>query len=125
MEGDDQQDPVVDTVRSLLDGHILLDRALATRNHYPPISVLDSLSRLMPNVATGEHLEKAKTLRQLLAAYAHSEDLIRIGAYQKGADPMLDRAVEVLPELYSFLQQRPEELPQFDDSMRRLMAIPT
>lgn len=124
MEGDDQQDPVVDTVRSLLDGHILLDRALATRNHYPPIAVLDSLSRLMPNVTTPDHLEKAKVLRQLLAAYAHSEDLIRIGAYQKGADTVLDQAVEALPALNSFLQQRPDELPQFADSLQRLFALP-
>src|SRR5271165_435491 len=123
MEGDDQQDPVVDTVRSLLDGHILLDRALATRNHYPPISVLDSLSRLMPNVATAEHLEQAKVVRRLLAAYSHSEDLIRIGAYQKGADPLLDKAIEVLPALNKFLQQRPDEIPEFADSMQRLFAL--
>ena len=125
MEGDDQQDPVVDTVRSLLDGHILLDRALATRNHYPPISILDSLSRLMPNVANCDHLEQAKALRRLLAAYVHAEDLIRIGAYQKGADPVLDKAVEVLPALNSFLQQRPDELPQFADSLQRLVALPS
>jgi flagellum-specific ATP synthase len=125
MEGDDQQDPVVDTVRSLLDGHILLDRALATRNHYPPISILDSLSRLMPNVTTPEHLEQAKAVRRLLAAYAHSEDLIRIGAYQKGADPVLDKAIEVLPALNAFLQQKPGEIPDFSNSMQRLFALPS
>jgi len=125
MEGDDQQDPVVDTVRSLLDGHILLERALATRNHYPPISVLDSLSRLMPNVTTPEHMEKAKALRRLLAAYSHSEDLIRIGAYQKGADPVLDKATEVLPALHAFLQQRPDELPRFADSLQCLLDLPS
>jgi flagellum-specific ATP synthase len=123
MEGDDQQDPVVDTVRSLLDGHIMLDRALATRNHYPPISVLDSLSRLMPNVALPEHMEQSKRLRQLLAAYAHSEDLIRIGAYQKGADPMLDKAIAVLPSLNSFLQQKPDEVPDFSKSLQQLCAL--
>src|SRR5271157_351560 len=125
MEGDDQQDPVVDTVRSLLDGHILLDRGLATRNHYPPISVLDSLSRLMPNVASPEHLEQAKALRRLLAAYTRSEDLIRIGAYQKGADPILDKAIDVLPALNSFLQQRPDELPGLADSLQRLLSLPS
>jgi flagellum-specific ATP synthase len=123
MEGDDQQDPVVDTVRSLLDGHILLDRALATRNHYPPISILDSLSRLMPNVTTPEHLEQAKAMRRLLAAYAHSEDLIRIGAYQKGADPVLDKAIEVLPALNAFLQQKPDEIPDFPNTMQRMFAL--
>src|ERR1700744_1983553 len=87
MEGDDQQDPVVDTVRSLLDGHVVLDRNLALRSHYPPISILDSLSRLMPSVASEEHLAKANALRLAMAAYAKSEDLIRIGAYQKNADP--------------------------------------
>lgn len=125
MEGDDQQDPVVDTVRSLLDGHILLDRALATRNHYPPISVLDSLSRLMPNVTSRQHLDEAKHLRQLLAAYSHSEDLIRIGAYQKGADPVLDRATETLPALNAFLQQRPDELSQFSDTLQRMFTLPS
>ncbi len=90
MEGDDQQDPIVDTVRSLLDGHIVLDRRLALRNHYPPISVLDSLSRLMPNVCSAEHMQKAGALRMLLAAYARAEDLVRIGAYQRGTDVTLD-----------------------------------
>ena len=125
MEGDDQQDPIVDTVRSLLDGHIVLERDLATRNHYPPIAVLESLSRLMPNVAKQDHLQQSKALRRLLAAYEHSEDLIRIGAYQKGADPTLDKAIEVLPMLYLFLQQRPDELPDFADSIDHLLAIPS
>ena len=124
MEGDDQQDPVADTVRSLLDGHIILDRALALRNHYPPISVLDSLSRLMSSIAEPAHLEKAKALRILLAAYARSEDLIRIGAYQRGADPVLDRAVEVLPELNRFLHQAPGEISSFPDMLRLLAAVP-
>ncbi|MGC2814714.1 MAG: FliI/YscN family ATPase, partial [Candidatus Acidiferrum sp.] len=93
MEGDDQQDPLVDAVRALLDGHLILDRRLHAQGHYPPISVLDSLSRLMPAVCSPEHLEKARRLRQLLAAYSASEDLIRVGAYQKGADALLDRAI--------------------------------
>jgi flagellum-specific ATP synthase len=80
MEGDDQQDPLVDAVRALLDGHVVLDRRLNGQGHYPPISVLDSLSRLMPAVCSGEHLEKARRLRQLLASYSASEDLIRVGA---------------------------------------------
>jgi len=124
MEGDDQQDPVVDIVRSLLDGHILLDRGLSTRNHYPPISILDSLSRLMPNITSVGHMEQAKALRRLLATYTRSEDLIRIGAYQKGADAVLDKAIDVLPSLNTFLQQRPEELPGFDESLKRLLSLP-
>ncbi|ADW70924.1 FliI/YscN family ATPase [Granulicella tundricola] len=120
MEGDDQQDPVVDTVRSLLDGHVILDRNLALQNHYPPISVLDSLSRLMSSIAAPEHLGKARALRILLASYKRSEDLIRIGAYQKGFDTVLDRAVEVLPELNRFLQQTSEETPRFAAVAKRL-----
>lgn len=124
MEGDDQQDPVADTVRSLLDGHIILDRNLAMKNHYPPISVLESLSRLMPSVTSEEHMQKAKGLRLLMASYAHSEELIRIGAYQKGADVTLDRAVEILPKLNAFLQQRPEEIIAFPAVVKSLLEIP-
>ncbi|MDQ2925804.1 MAG: flagellum-specific ATP synthase FliI, partial [Acidobacteriota bacterium] len=123
MEGDDQQDPVADTVRSLLDGHIILDRNLAMRNHYPPIAVLESLSRLMPNLTSKEHLDKASELRLLMASYAHSEDLIRIGAYQKGADPTLDRAVEVRPALNAFLHQRPAEIFSFPTAIQSLLEI--
>jgi flagellum-specific ATP synthase len=125
MEGDDQQDPVADTVRSLLDGHIILDRALALQNHYPPISILDSLSRLQPSVASSEHMNKSRALRILLAAYAKSEDLIRIGAYQKGFDPVLDRAVEVLPEITKFLQQASNETPKFETTAQYLSQLPS
>jgi flagellum-specific ATP synthase len=125
MEGDDQQDPVADTVRSLLDGHVILDRNLAMRNHYPPISMLESLSRLMPNIASEEHMQKAKALRLLLASFNRSEDLIRIGAYQKGADPTLDRAVEILPQLNTFLQQRPEQIIPFATVIKSLLELPS
>jgi flagellum-specific ATP synthase len=125
MEGDDQQDPVVDAVRSLLDGHVVLDRNLAMRSHYPPISILDSLSRLMPSVVSEQHLSKAKALRMLLASYARSEDLIRIGAYQKGSDPALDNAIQVLPALNEYLQQTPSVLCSFADASERLMKIPS
>lgn len=124
MEGDDQQDPVADTVRSLLDGHIILDRNLAMKSHYPPIAVLSSLSRLMPSIASQEHMSKAKALRQLLASYARSEDLIRIGAYQKGADPVLDRAVEVLPQLNAFLHQGAGEVVPITVAVNSLLEVP-
>lgn len=123
MEGDDQQDPLVDGARALLDGHIMLDRRLAAQNHYPPIAILDSISRLMPMVCSPQHLEKAQTLRRLLAAYTASEDLIRIGAYQKGADPALDKALLTLPELNRFLEQGPSEAVTLDDTINRLLAI--
>jgi len=125
MEGDDQQDPIVDTVRSLLDGHIVLDRALALEGHYPPVSVLDSLSRLMPSIASAEQVQKASDLRRLMAAYARSEDLIRIGAYQKGTDAELDRAVEVRPSLLGYLRQGSGERGSLEDARGRLRVLPS
>jgi flagellum-specific ATP synthase len=125
MEGDDQQDPVVDTVRSLLDGHVVLDRNLAMRSHYPPISVLQSLSRLMASVVTEPHLAKANALRMAMAAYARSEDLIRIGAYQKDSDPVLDRAVQNLPAVNTFLQQRPDAQCKYTEAVDQLLALPS
>jgi flagellum-specific ATP synthase len=125
MEGDDQQDPIVDTVRSLLDGHIVLDRRLALRNHYPPISVLDSLSRLMPNICSPEHLQKAGALRTSLAAYARAEDLVRIGAYQKGTDATLDKALAALPQIEKFLMQKPEEPAPLASNLADLCALPS
>src|SRR5436305_760405 len=124
MEGDDQQDPVVDTVRSLLDGHIFLDRALAVKGQYPPVSVLDSLSRLMSSITTPEHRNKASELRALLAAHHRSEDLIRIGAYQKGSDPMLDQAIAALPTIEAFLRQDTSHLCSFEECIRLLMELP-
>jgi flagellum-specific ATP synthase len=123
MEGDDQQDPLVDGARALLDGHIMLDRRLAAQNHYPPIAILDSISRLMPMVCSAQHLEKAQALRRLLAAYTASEDLIRIGAYQKGSDPLLDRALVILPELNRFLQQGANEETTLQDTINRLLSL--
>ena len=123
MEGDDQQDPIVDSARALLDGHIMLDRRLAAQNHYPPVSVLDSVSRLMPAVCSPEHMEKAAELRRLLAAYSASEDLVRIGAYQKGNDPVLDQALDLLPQLRGFLQQRPNESVSFDQARAQMLKI--
>ncbi len=125
MEGDDQQDPIVDTVRSLLDGHIVLDRQLALRNHYPPISVLDSLSRLMPNVCSREHMQKVGALRMLLAAYAKAEDLVRIGAYQRGTDPTLDRALAALPQIEKFLKQEPNETATLASTLEQLLTLPS
>ena len=124
MEGDDQQDPVVDTVRSLLDGHVILDRNLAMRSHYPTIAILESLSRLMSSMVSKEHLAKANALRLLMASYARSEDLIRIGAYQKDTDPVLDSAVENLPALNTFLHQSPDVLGKYPEIVQQLMALP-
>jgi len=124
MEGDDEQDPLVDGARALLDGHIMLDRKLAVRSHYPPVDVLGSISRLMSAVCTTEHLHKAHELRRLLAAYIASEDLIRIGAYQKGSDPTLDKALALIPELHHFLMQGAGESASFSETISKLMALP-
>jgi flagellum-specific ATP synthase len=123
MEGDDQQDPIVDGARALLDGHIVLDRKLAAQNHYPPISILDSISRLMTAVCSERHLAKGAELRRLLATYYAAEDLVRIGAYQKGSDPALDAALAILPELRGFLQQKPGDAASFDHTVARMLDL--
>jgi flagellum-specific ATP synthase len=124
MEGDDEQDPLVDGARALLDGHVMLDRRLAVRSHYPPIAVLDSVSRLMSSVSTPAHLQKAQTLRRLLAAYSASEDLVRIGAYQKGSDSTLDKALTLIPELDQFLMQKPGDAAPLQETINKLLALP-
>lgn len=123
MEGDDQQDPLVDAVRSLLDGHVVLSRALAAEGWYPPIEVLDSISRLMPAVTEAEHREQAALLRRLMAVYARSEDLVRIGAYKPGADPDLDRALRARASLRAFVTQEAAEQAQFASCVERLAAL--
>ncbi|MCU1324008.1 MAG: ATPase, FliI/YscN family [Acidobacteriaceae bacterium] len=123
MEGDDQQDPVVDSVRSLLDGHVVLSRSLAAGGHYPPVDVLDSLSRLMPSVTTAEHRQRAALIRKLMATYARSEDLIRIGAYKTGSDPDLDRAMHAVPRIRQFLEQGSSERVTMEQSIERLCSL--
>jgi flagellum-specific ATP synthase len=123
MEGDDQQDPVVDSVRSFVDGHIVLSRALASAGRYPPVEVVDSLSRLMPAVTSRAHQAKAATVRGLMAAYARSEDLMRIGAYKAGTDHELDRAIRAMTVLRDYLEQRATENTTLDDAVQRLLAM--
>jgi flagellum-specific ATP synthase len=123
MEGDDQQDPLVDAVRSLLDGHIVLDRKLAAQGHYPPIAILDSLSRLMSQISTPEHNKIAVDVRRLLSSYIRSEDLIRVGAYQRGADAVLDKALDTLPSINAVLQQKKTDLSSFDQTLTALQTL--
>ena len=123
MEGDDQQDPVVDAVRSLLDGHIVLSRAMASEGWFPAIDILDSLSRLMPAVTSATHRERASVIRRLMAAHARSADLVRIGAYKAGMDAELDRAIAAMPGLRGFLQQAVEERADFAETVTRLRAM--
>jgi flagellum-specific ATP synthase len=123
MEGDDQQDPLVDAVRALLDGHVVLSRAMAAEGWYPPIQVLDSISRLMPAVAAEEHRRQAALVRKLLAVYARSEDLVRIGAYKPGADLELDRALRGRADIRSFLEQDAKEDATMASSIERIAEL--
>jgi len=123
MEGDDQQDPLVDAVRSFLDGHILLSRSLAAEGWYPPIDILDSISRLMPAVVTPEHKAAAALIRKMLATYARSEDLVRIGAYKPGADLDLDRALRSRNRIRAYLEQTAAQKNSFRESCDSLVAL--
>ncbi len=123
MEGDDQQDPLVDAVRSLLDGHVVLSRKLAAEGWYPPIDLLDSISRLMPAVTEPDHREQASLVRRMMAVYARSEDLVRIGAYKPGADPDLDRSLRARTATRDFMMQTPHERIDFKDCLLQLAAM--
>jgi flagellum-specific ATP synthase len=105
VEGDDMNEPVADAVRGILDGHIVLSRALAHGNHYPAIDILESISRLNRDVCTPDEVELAARGREHLAVYRRNEDLVTIGAYQKGTNAMLDRAVNLHEPLKNFLRQ--------------------
>jgi len=101
----------------------VLDRRLTSEGHYPPINILESLSRLTPAITTREHYEKAQRLRSMIAAYSRSEDLVRIGAYAKGSDPELDLAIEAMPRIRAFLRQDASEMANFDQSVSGLMRL--
>lgn len=122
VESDDMTEPVTDTVRGTLDGHIVLSRELAAENHYPAIDVLQSVSRVMPAITSEEHREAAGRLREHLARYRRSRDLVSIGAYQRGSDRVLDEAIDRLPGIEGFLRQRPSERPTLDETIRALQA---
>jgi FliI/YscN family ATPase len=124
VEGDDLDEPVTDEVRGILDGHIVLARRLAAQHHYPAIDVTASLSRLMSSVARAPHQKAAATVRTLLAAYEEKRDLISLGAYREGADPMVDRALKALPHIERFLKQAPDEKSEFEATIAALERIP-
>ena len=123
VEGDDMNEPVADTVRGILDGHIVLSRALAAQNHYPAVDVMSSVSRLMPEVASERHREAAGRLRDVLATYRSAEDLINIGAYVEGSNPGIDFARSKIDEVNSFLRQAVDDPAPFDETANRLIAI--
>lgn len=125
VEGDDMNEPIADAVRSILDGHIVLARGLAAKNHYPCIDVLNSASRLFSAVATKEHRVQAGLVRELLAGYERAEDLINIGAYQMGSNRTVDLAIARRDEILKFLKQESDETADFADSLKTLLAIKT
>jgi len=123
VEGDDMNEPVADAVRGILDGHLVLSRSLAHSNHYPAVDVLESVSRLTRDVCTPDEVELAAKARELLALYRKNEDIVSIGAYQKGASPALDRAIALHEPLRTFLRQRVDEHTPRADSFRQLKEI--
>jgi len=120
VEGDDMSEPVADAVRSLLDGHIVLSRELAWKNHYPCIDVLSSISRLMPELVSPAYLQKAGKIREWLATYNKAEDMINIGAYAKGSNPKIDVALEKIDGVNAYLVQRSDERESIDDAFSSL-----
>jgi type III secretion protein N (ATPase) len=122
-EDDDNSDPVAEEVRSILDGHIVLSRALAQAAHYPAIDVLASASRVFTRVTSKQHREAASQLRALMASYKDVEFLLRVGEYQAGSDPQADRAIERMPAAKALLQQRSDEAADFDTTVRTMQEV--
>jgi type III secretion protein N (ATPase) len=125
VAGGDMEEPIADEVRGILDGHVILSREIAARNQWPAVDVLPSLSRLMTAVADPEHRAAAQRLRELLAAYERQRDLILLGAYQRGADPLTDRAIAAMDAITAFLRQRTDESAPFAETKARLRALVT
>ena len=125
IEADDINEPIADAVRAILDGHIVLSRKLANANHYPAIDVLGSLSRVMPDIVTKEHLHQSGRLRDYMQTYKEAEDLINIGAYNMGSNPKIDKAINVNESIRSFLKQESSEALAFEESLRELKKITT
>ena len=123
VEGDDLSDPIADSARAILDGHIVLSRDLVARNHFPAIDVLQSTSRVMRDVVTPQHHAAARAVVELLATYRRSEDLISLGAYKTGANPRLDRAVKAIDAIESYLKQEAGEYAGLPESVSRLITL--
>ena len=122
-EGDDQQDPIVDSARAILDGHIVLSRALAEAGHFPAIDIEQSVSRAMNDITVREHRMSIRRFRQTWALYQQNRDLISIGAYQRGSDPRVDDAVRLLPMMTRYLQQDTDEAVSFDTANEQLNQL--
>lgn len=123
VEGDDFNEPISDTARSILDGHIVLSRDLAHKNHYPAVDVLESLSRVMGDVTSKEHRSAAGIIRNLLAVYRKNEDLINIGAYVKGSDPACDKAISMMNDINAFLIQSTKDKIEYEETISKLLEL--
>ena len=123
VDGDDFNEPITDTARSILDGHIMLNRKLAHKNHYPAIDVLQSISRCMSQIATREHKQLAGKLKNVMATYNEAEDLINIGAYKAGSNPEIDYAISKIQEVNAFLQQDVNDKFTFGETIQLLQHI--
>src|SRR3712207_2869145 len=123
VEGDDLQDPVGDTVRGILDGHVVLSRSLATAGHFPSIDVLESVSRVERAVLEPQQRELAATLRRLMAAWRDVRDLVEVGAYAQGSDPVIDAAIRLRPMIDAFLRQPPDEVVPVEQSWQQLLQM--
>lgn len=123
VEGDDMNDPIGDSVRSIVDGHIVLSRALAQKGHFPAIDVMQSASRVMRAVASPEHVKLAQKLRETLAVYKDAEDLLNIGAYKPGSNSKIDKAVKVIDAVNDFLKQRVEDPTNYTQTIRQMQQI--
>jgi len=123
MEGEDINDPVVDTVRGIVDGHVFLNRKIAEMNHYPAIDVLGSISRLFPEITDQEHQKAAAKMRTLMATYRESKDLIDVGMYQAGSNPKLDVAIEYMPQINKFLQQSIKDTVSMESTIQTLKTM--
>ncbi|WP_027801999.1 flagellar protein export ATPase FliI [Paraburkholderia dilworthii] len=122
-EGDDQQDPIADSARAILDGHIVLSRSLAEAGHYPAIDIEASISRAMTALIDDNHLDKTRMFKQMLSRYQRNRDLINVGAYSSGRDALLDRAIALYPRMEAFLQQGFRECANFEPSIEMLDAL--
>ena len=120
VDGDDFNEPITDTARSILDGHIMLDRKLGHKNHYPAIDILQSISRCMSGIATREHKQAASRLKTVMATYNEAEDLINIGAYKSGSNPNIDYAISKIDDVNAFLCQQTDEKFTFEESVTML-----
>lgn len=123
VEGDDMNEPVADTVRGILDGHVVLSRKIAAKNFYPAVSSLESVSRVMPSIVSREHLAAAGRVREVLATYADAEDLVNIGAYKPGSNPKIDWAIKNLEPVRNFLKQPVEEPMSFEETEKWLLTL--